>query len=157
MQLRVIPTVVGLRVLDDCPIRRRHFTEGVSALKRFESVLDREFDINLLLNSPGSPGVIDDELPGELVEGTAAVVGDVSDVDGHSQQPILRDLRDPKYVITRIRIQIGAQLERVAVSVSDRGDLAIKSVAMFPRPLNLRSTPAKVDSHSHLHTGGRST
>ncbi|HLL41016.1 MAG TPA: hypothetical protein VK357_15335 [Rubrobacteraceae bacterium] len=84
MQLRVIPTVVELRVLDDCAIRRRHFTEGVSALKRFESVLDREFDINLLLNSFGAPGVINDELPSELVEGTTAIVGNVSDVDGHS-------------------------------------------------------------------------
>jgi hypothetical protein len=91
---------------------------------------------------------VNDELPIELIEGAPAIVSDVAQNYGHTQHPITRDRLDPKYMVTRIIVELGAHLKRIAFPFENRQDFSFESVMMLPRPLNLGPDSAKVDSHS---------
>ena len=149
MQFRLAPFLVGLRCLDDCPVERRNFAEGVRATERLAAVLDREFDVRFLCGPERTSAVIDDELPSKLVEPTTQVMCDVSQEYSHAKQPFARYHSDPKYVITRIRVELGAQLDRITFPLEDREDFAFESVAMLTRPIEFSPRSAKVDSHVH--------
>jgi hypothetical protein len=147
MQFRIVRSLVGLRAFDDCPVRTRDFVVGVRAGELLAIRLDRECDLSGSLVGGGPPAVIEDELPGELIERTSEIVNDVPEYHGHTKPPFVGHCCDPKDVITRMRIELGAQSNLVAFSVEDRFNFAFKSVAMLMRPLNLGTGATKVDGH----------
>ncbi len=101
--------------------------------------------------------VVEDEMPSELIEGASQAVDDVPENHGRAALSFIGHYRNPKDVITLIRIELGAHLERVAFPVADRSDLAFESMAMLPRPLNLRPNSAEVDGDSCLQKRGELT
>src|SRR5829696_375181 len=139
VKFRVARSIVGLRRTEDCPITRRNFAEGVRAGERLAMILDREFDVYFLFETSRSSAVIEDELPSELVEGASEAVHDITQHHSYAQSPVIGHCCDPQDVITRIRVELGSQLNLMALSVEDSINLAFESVAVLVRPLNFGS------------------
>jgi hypothetical protein len=147
LKFRVARSVVGLGHIEDCPVAWRNFAKGIRAGERLAVVLNREFDKGFLFDESRSPGVVDNELPSELVKGTSETVHDVTQYHGDTHLPVTRQGADLKDVIARIRVEIGPQLNLVALPVENGVNLAFESIAVLIRPLNLGSRAAKVNSH----------
>lgn len=152
---RAVRSIIGLRPLDVCPVSRRDFTVSVRASDAIALQLNRKLNQPAQFLGRRTPVVIEDELVGELVEGASQVVNDVPENHGNTTLPFIGHYHNPKNVVARIRIELGAQLDLVGFSRNDGFDLSFESVAMLPGPLNLAPHPAKVDGHSRLQKGGR--
>jgi hypothetical protein len=112
-QLAAAPTLVGLRFVNDCLVPRRKLLEGIQVGESLGIKLNRLFDPGFLSGLFGSSAVVDDELPVELIEGAAAIVRDVAQNHRHVQHSIARNYLDPKYMVTRIGVELGAHLKRI--------------------------------------------
>lgn len=145
---RAVHSIVGLRPLDICPVSRRDFAVGVRACDATAFLLDREFDQSAMFFDLGSSVVVEDKLPSEKVEGASQIVDDVSENHSYAKQPPIGHYCNPKDMISRIRIELGRKLDRIAFFPENGFDFGFQSIAMLPRPLNLGPDTAQVDSHS---------
>jgi hypothetical protein len=117
---RVVRSVVGLRAVNDCPLRRRDFVEMYPLVREpLASVLNRE------LNPLGFPfrlrdsDVVTVELPEQVVEGTAEVMNSVPQDNPDLPPPVLWHCCEPKDVIARLRVELGVHLEEFGFPVHD--------------------------------------
>jgi hypothetical protein len=147
VKLRVARSLVGLRIVEDCPVTRRNFAEGIRTGERLAPILDREFDAGFVSGLSRASTVAKNELPSKLVEGASEAVHDITQHHSYAQSPVIGHRGDPQDVITRIRVELGSQLNLIALPVEDSINLAFESVAVLVRPLNFGSGATKVNGH----------
>jgi hypothetical protein len=146
---RVVRSLIGLRVLDDCPLTRWDIA-GMYPLIRelLAGVLNRELErlrFSVALRN-SDVGAI--ELPVEVVKGASEVVDNITQKDAHAQPPVFLDCCDAKDMIARLSFQLGAELDKIGFASRDGGvDYGLQAITMLTRPLNLGAALGKVDSH----------
>jgi hypothetical protein len=145
---RVVRSVVGLRAVNECPLRRRDFVEMYPLVREpVLSILNRELDLFGFSRGLGNSDVVAVELPEQVVEGAPKIVDDVPQDDADFESPFLWHCCDPKDMITRLGVELGAHLEKFGFPVQEGCDYGIQLFAMLIRPLNLGSTLGKVNRH----------
>jgi hypothetical protein len=147
VKLRVARSLVGLRIVEHCPVTRRNFAEGIRTGERLATILDREFDAGFVSGLSRASTVAKNELPSELVKGASETVHDVSQQHGYAQPPSIGHNTDAKDIIARLRVELGTELNLMTLPVENGVNLAFESVAVLFRPLNFRTGSIKVDGH----------
>jgi hypothetical protein len=147
VKLRVARSLVGLSIVEDCPVTRRNFAEGIRTGECLGTILDREFDAGFVRGLSRASTVAKNELPSELVKGASETVHDVSQQHGYAQPPSIGHNTDAKDIIARIRVELGTELNLMPLPAEDAINLALESVAVLFRPLNFRTGSIKVDGH----------
>jgi hypothetical protein len=147
---RVVRSIVGLRAVNDCPLRKRDFVEMYPLVREpILGVLNRELDLFGLSRGPGNSDVVAVELPEQVVEAAPKIVDEISQDDPDLDSPVLWHCCDPKDVVTRLRVELGVHLEKLGFPVQDRRDFGIQLFAMLIRPLDLSPALGKVNRHGN--------
>jgi hypothetical protein len=147
-----VRSIVGLRDVDNCPVAPWDFTEMFPLVsERVAAVLNGELDLIAQSFRLGHAKVVATERIKQVVESTTKVVDDVSQDDADAESPILWDCCDAKDMLARLRVQLGANLNKIGfggASAQDWPNYGVQSVAMLPRPLDLGPTLSKVNHHA---------
>jgi hypothetical protein len=145
---RVVASWVGLRTVNDCPVRRRDFVEMHPLVREpLATVLNRELNPLSLSPALGNLDVTAVELPEQVVEGTSEIVNSVSQNHSDFKPPVFWNCCEPKDVIARLRVKLGVHVEDFGFPTTDGVNYGIQSFAMLLRPLNLGLTLSKVNRH----------
>jgi len=153
-EARRVRSIVGLRRTDDCPLTRGDFAEMYPLVREtLASVLNRELDLAAQFLRLGGPEIMTTQLEEQVIKGASKVMNYIPQDNPDSRSPRLWNCCDAKDMITRLHVQLGAELDELGfgnVPENERRDYGLQAIAMITRPLGLGSTPVKVDSHLHL-------
>lgn len=96
-ETRAIPSVVGLRVADDCPLTLRDFAEMVPFVdQRLSPIHNRKLDVVAQSFRLLDPEMKVAQPPEQVFKGASQVVDDIPEDDPHPKQQSFRDFRDAK-------------------------------------------------------------
>jgi hypothetical protein len=146
--VRGVRSIVGLRVVDDCPLSEWDFAEMFPLVdERLGVILNRELDLFTQPFGLGDSEVVAAEGVEQVFQSTPEIVHNISEDDTDPEWPILRKARDAKLMITRLRVELGVELDAIGFSFADGGDYFLQEFAMLTRPLNLGPASGKVNRH----------
>ena len=154
-EIKKIPSIVGLRPLDDCPgsggnIRGNPLLLGEPQASAF----NREFNPFDSFRWDCPTAIVTSQLPKEIIERTSEVMDDLSGDGSDSEVEILGDVRYPKDIISRSRFDFGAQWKLRSGNLFFGRNFRFNDFGEFMRPLDFSSALTNIDGHSHLHVGG---
>jgi hypothetical protein len=146
--VRGVRSVVGLRPVDDCPLSEWDFAEMYPLIdKRLGVILNRELNLFAQGLGPGDSEVMATEGVEQVFKPAPEIVNNIPDDDANPERPVLRNARDAKHMITRLRIELGAELDAIGFSFEDGRHYFLQEFAMLARPLDFGSTLGKVNRH----------
>ena len=148
---RGVRSIVGLRDVDNCPLRPWDFSEMYPLVREpLATVLNRELNLVAQAFRLGDAKVVDTERIEQVVEGAAEIMYDIPQDDADAESPILWNCCDSKDMLARLRLQLGVELNKIGfggTSACDGPNYGLKGIAMLVRPLNLGPTLGKVNRH----------
>jgi hypothetical protein len=115
--------------------------------ERLGGVLNRELDLATHSFGLGDSEVVARERVEQVFERAPSVVNKVPEDEAHSERPVLRKARDAKLMITRLRVELGVELDAIGFSFVDGRDYFLQEFAMLLRPLDLGPALSKVSCH----------
>ena len=145
---RMVRSVVGLRSVNDCPLRKRDFVEMHPLVnERIAVVLHRELNLFAQPLCFLDAEIVRAQRKEQVFKGATEIVNSVSQDDPDLEPPVLWHCCEPKDVIARLRVELGVYVENFGFPIQDRTNYGIKSFAMLLRPLNLGTALGKVNGH----------